>query len=137
MNRPAGRRGIVVQQYPTASLDGPDNIRLVAGRIAAMADASRGLVVVVQPMDTTNGGLIGLARATCPAPDGREMDMLLATAEQICIALLAMALIEQGYEAVSFTGDEAGIVTTLCHTKARILRVCPKRVLAALEKARS
>jgi aspartate kinase len=64
------------------------------------------------------------------------MDMLLATAEQICIALLAMALINQGCEAVSFTGDEAGIVTSLCHTKARILRVCPKRVQAALEEGK-
>jgi aspartate kinase len=64
------------------------------------------------------------------------MDMLLATAEQVCIALLAMALIEQGSEAVSFTGHEAGIVTTPCHTKARILRVCPKRVRAALEEGK-
>jgi aspartate kinase len=136
MNRSAVRRGIVVQQYPTASLDSPDDVRSVARRIAAIADASMGLVVVVQPMETTNEGLIGLARATSRAPDSREMDMLLATAEQICIALLAMALIEQGYEAVSFTGDEAGIVTSLCHTRARILRVCPKRVQAALEEGK-
>lgn len=136
VDRSAGRRGIVVQQYPTESLDGPDNIRSVARRIGAMAETSKGLVVVVQPRDTTNESLIGLARATSRAPDRREMDMLLATGEQICIALLAMAVIEQGYEAVSFTGDEAGIVTTLWHTRARILRVCPKRVRAALEEGK-
>src|SRR5882672_1064504 len=85
-------------------------------------------------MGDTNAQLRELAGATSARPDRRELDVLLSTGEQICMALLAIALIEAGQDAISFTGEQAGIVTTPGHTGARVLGVFPRRVRVALRE---
>jgi aspartate kinase len=87
-------------------------------------------------MGHTTDKLIALARAVGDCTPEREMDMLLATGEQVSIALLSMALNGMGYPAVSLTGSQAGIVTDGTHTRARILRVNPERIVQELERGR-
>jgi aspartate kinase len=90
-------------------------------------------VVVVSAMGKTTDGLIGLAQQITTSADPREMDMLLATGEQVTIALLAMALQTLGVKARSFTGAQAGMRTDAAHTKARITRIDAWRVRQALD----
>src|SRR5881396_1545195 len=123
---------LVVQKYGGSSVADDEKIRNVARRVAASAPG-RELVVVVSAMGKTTDHLVGLAHQVSPAPDPREMDMLLATGEQVTIALLAMALQAQGFKARSFTGAQAGMRTDRGHTKARIAQISAERVRAALE----
>src|SRR5207249_6320843 len=97
---------LVVQKYGGSSVADDEKIRNVARRVAASAPG-RELVVVVSAMGKTTDHLVGLAHQVSPAPDPREMDMLLATGEQVTIALLAMALQALGLRARSFTGFQA------------------------------
>jgi aspartate kinase len=123
---------LIVQKYGGSSVADVAKIQSVARRIA---DSARGhhVVVVVSAMGKTTDGLLGLAHQLAPAPDPREMDMLLATGEQVTIALLAMALQALGFKARSFTGAQAGLRTDRAHTKARIARITADRVRAALD----
>src|SRR5437773_5885096 len=123
---------LVVQKYGGSSVADDEKIRNVARRVAASAPG-RELVVVVSAMGKTTDHLVGLAHQLAPAPDPREMDMLLATGEQVTIALLAMALQALGFKARSFTGAQAGLRTDRAHTKARIARITADRVRAALD----
>jgi aspartate kinase len=91
------------------------------------------MVVVVSAMGKTTDGLLGLARQITDAPDLREMDMLLATGEQVTIALLTLALHALGFKARSFTGAQAGLRTDRSHTQARIAQITAERVQAALD----
>src|SRR5205085_1969947 len=91
------------------------------------------LVVVVSAMGKTTDSLVNLASKITPNPDPREVDMLLATGEQVTIALLAMALHGLGLKARSLTGPQAGLRTDRAHTKARITRITPERARGALE----
>src|SRR5438034_2449488 len=109
---------LVVQKYGGSSVADDEKIRNVARRVAASAPG-RELVVVVSAMGKTTDHLVGLAHQVSPAPDPREMDMLLATGEQVTIALLAMALQALGLRARSFTGFQAAIRTDRAHTRAR------------------
>jgi aspartate kinase len=109
-----------------------DKIRNVARRVAESAPGNQ-MVVVVSAMGKTTDGLLGLARQLSPTPDPREMDMLLATGEQVTIALLAIALQSLGFKARSFTGPQAGLRTDRAHTAARITRIAADRVRAALD----
>jgi aspartate kinase len=95
--------------------------------------AGNQLVVVVSAMGKTTDSLVNLAHQITPAPDPREMDMLLATGEQVTIALLAMALQDLGVKARSFTGFQAAIRTDCGHTKARITQITAERVRQALD----
>src|SRR5213594_1786178 len=127
------RMALIVQKYGGSSVADPEKILNVARRVA---DATRGghrLVVVVSAMGKTTDGLIALAHRISPAPDAREMDMLLATGEQVTIALLAMALNALGFKARSFTGPQVGMRTDTAHTKARITRINAERARAALD----
>src|SRR5712691_1337467 len=127
------RMALIVQKYGGSSVADPEKILNVARRVA---DATRGghrLVVVVSAMGKTTDGLIALAHRISPAPDAREMDMLLATGEQVTIALLAMALHTLGFKARSFTGAQVGLLTDAAHTKARIKKIGCERARAALE----
>src|SRR5262245_259312 len=123
---------LIVQKYGGSSVADAGKIANVARRVA---DDARGnqIVVVVSAMGKTTDGLVALASQITPTPDARVMDMLLATGEQVTIALLAMALQRVGLTARSFTGPQVGIRTDAAHTKARITRINAERVRAALD----
>src|SRR5437660_444347 len=94
--------------------------------------AGNQVIVVVSARGDTTDELIELAREISEKPPAREMDMLLATGEQISIALLAMAIQELGERAISFTGTQVGIVTDSTHTKARIKNISTARMRQAV-----
>jgi len=123
---------LIVQKYGGSSVADVEKVKSVARRVAA-ATAGNQLIVVVSAMGKTTDSLIGLANQVVPAPDPREMDMLLATGEQVTIALLAMALQGLGLRARSFTGAQAGLRTDDAHTKARITQITAERVRRALD----
>ena len=120
--------GLVVQKYGGSSVADAERIRRVAERIVATKKAGNDVVVIVSAMGDTTDELIDLAKQIVPAPDGREFDMLLTAGERISMALLAMAINSLGYKAESFTGSQAGVLTTSVHNKARIVNVTPGRV---------
>jgi aspartate kinase len=123
---------LVVQKYGGSSVADAEKIKNVARRVAEHARRDQ-LVVVVSAMGKTTDGLLVLANHVTSVPDAREMDMLLATGEQVTIALLAMALQGLGLKARSFTGPQVGIRTDTTHRQARITRITTERVRAALD----
>ncbi|MEK7770096.1 MAG: aspartate kinase [candidate division NC10 bacterium] len=123
---------LIVQKYGGSSVADPEKIKSVARRVAESAAQGHRVVVVVSAMGKTTDALVALAAAITPTPDPREMDMLLATGEQVTIGLLAMALQSIGYPACSFTGPQVGLITDEVHTKARIRRISAERIGAAL-----
>jgi aspartate kinase len=127
---------ILVQKYGGTSVNGPDRIRAVARRIAGARAAGDDVVVVVSAMGDTTDELIALAHRVSPAPNRREMDMLLTTGERVSMALLAMALHDLGVEAISFTGSQSGILTDAAHSNARIVAIRPERIRAELSRHR-
>ena len=124
---------VIVQKYGGTSVGNPDRIKNVARRVFATQQGGNKVVAVVSAMSGETDSLIKLAREVHPDPNGREMDVLLATGEQTTIALLAMALHALGAKAVSLTGAQAGIVTDGIHTKAKIAHITPKRVHELLD----
>src|SRR6267142_571589 len=123
---------LIVQKYGGSSVADVEKIKNVARRVVESAGGNQ-LVVVVSAMGKTTDGLVNLAHQIAPVPDPREMDMLLATGEQVTIALLAMALHGLGFKARSFTGAQAGLRTDRGHTKARVAQITAERVRAALD----
>jgi aspartate kinase len=119
---------LLVQKFGGTSVADVERIQAVAQRIAASRQAGNDLVIVVSAMGHTTDELTGLARAISSNPPQREMDMLLATGEQVSIALLAMALNALGVPAVSMTGPQVGILTESAHGRARILEVRTDRL---------
>jgi len=126
----------IVQKYGGTSVGTPERIRAVASRIVATRESGSSVVAVVSAMGDVTDELVALAAAVDPEPPEREMDMLLATGEQVSIALLAMAIHALGHEAISFTGPQVGIVTDHGHTKAKIIEVRADRVREALDAGR-
>ncbi len=126
--------GLVVQKYGGSSVADADCIKRVAKRIADTRRAGNEVVVVVSAMGDTTDELIDLAQQVSPLPEGRELDMLLTAGERISMALLAMAIGTLGYEARSFTGSQAGVITDRVHNKARIIDVTPGRIRSALDE---
>ncbi|MGH2808892.1 MAG: aspartate kinase [Actinomycetota bacterium] len=124
---------LVVQKYGGTSVGDAERIRRVATRVVRDVDAGKQVCVVVSAMGHTTDELVDLAAQISPAPHARELDMLLSAGERISMALLSMAIIDLGKEAISFTGSQAGIVTDTVHGKARIVDIRAKRVLEALE----
>lgn len=92
------------------------------------------IVVVVSAMGQTTNKLMELAYSIHPKPPSRELDMLVTAGERVSMSLLAMALDMRGIKAQSFTGSQAGIVTTEAHTDAEILELRPQRVIKALDQ---
>jgi aspartate kinase len=127
---------VVVQKFGGSSVATTERILAVARRIIVTKEDGNSVVAVVSAMGDVTDDLLELAAAISSAPPEREMDMLLATGEQVTIALLAMAIHSLGHEAISFTGAQAGIVTESGHTKARIAEVRADRVSQALEAGR-
>ena len=128
---------IVVAKYGGSSLATPEHIRSVADTLAAEQSDGAQRVVVVSAMGDSTDDLLALAGAvTKGIPDARELDLLLATGEQISAALLVMALHERGIEAVSLTGPQAGIQTDGMHGRARITGIEPERIQRELDAGR-
>jgi len=124
---------LIVQKYGGSSVADPEKIKNVARRVAASAAEGHRVVVVVSAMGKTTDELVTLAAAVTPTPDPREMDMLLATGEQVTIGLLAMALQSLDCPACSLTGPQSGLYTDEAHTRARITRIAAERIKGALE----
>jgi aspartate kinase len=127
---------LVVQKYGGSSVADLERLRRVAGLVAARRRAGDEVVVVVSAMGDTTDELLALAKQVSAAPPRRELDMLLSAGERIAMALVAMALHEQGVEAKSFTGSQAGILTDESHASARIVEVRPLRVREELARGR-
>lgn len=127
---------LLVQKYGGTSVGTPERIHRVAERIAATRRAGTDLVVVVSAMGDATDDLIELARKVSDRSHPRELDMLLTAGERISMALVAMAVIDRGQEAVSFTGSQSGIVTDTSHTQAKILEVKADRIREELKRGR-
>jgi aspartate kinase len=126
--------GLIVQKYGGSSVSNAEAMKRVASRIVATKKAGHQVVVVVSAMGDTTDELIDLANQITPLPAGRELDMLLTAGERISMALLAMAIKNLGFEALSFTGSQAGVITDSKHGKARIIDVTPGRIQEALKQ---
>ena len=127
---------LLMQKFGGTSVGSVERIQAVAERIGRCRDAGDAVVVVVSAMGHTTDELTGLAAAISASPPQREMDMLLASGEQVSIALLAMALNERGIAAVSMTGPQVGIVTESTHGRARILEIRTDRIRNHLDEGR-
>ena len=123
---------LIVQKYGGSSVADVARIKRVARRIIAAKRKGNKLVVVVSALGDTTDELLDLAKKITHEPQERELDMLLATGEQVSVALLAMAIHHEGVKAVSFTGPQVGIITDRFHTKARILHITTDRIREAL-----
>lgn len=130
--------GLIVQKFGGTSVGDAARIRNVAARIAREKRQGSDVVVVVSAMGDSTDDLIDLARSVTRDPrrrHPREMDMLLTTGERVCMALLAMAIRDQGVEAISLTGSQAAIITDTMHTGARIQEIRATRVREELERS--
>src|SRR5688500_8556031 len=131
--------GLIVQKFGGTSVANAERIHRAARRAVAAKLAGNHVVVVVSAMGDTTDDLIKLAEDVCSfggcdkSPPKREMDQLLATGEQVTIALMAMAIHAQGHEAISFTGGQIGLVTDDAFTKARIQSINKQRILEQVE----
>jgi aspartate kinase len=129
-------KGLVVQKYGGSSVANVERIQRVAQRVVSYSKKGYDLVVVVSALGDTTDELIELADKINPHPCEREMDMLLSTGEQISVALLAMAIHKLGFEAISFTGAQVGIITDSSHTRARIIKINVDKIKEELKKDR-
>lgn len=127
---------LIVQKYGGSSVADVDKLKKIASMIAAVKKQGIDVVVVVSAMGKTTNQLIEMAKAISPNPPRREMDMLLSTGERTSMALLCIALHEEGIESISLTGSQAGIITNDRHNDARVIEVRPIRVLDELEKGK-
>jgi len=127
---------LVVQKYGGTSVAGPERIKKVARRIIETKKKGNRVVIVVSAPGDTTDKLIETAQEISPSPPEREMDMLLATGEQMSIALLAMAINALGEKAVSLTGGQVGIVTDETFTKAKIKKIDTRKIEKELAKDR-
>ena len=124
--------GLIVQKYGGTSVGDAERIKSVAERIVSTARSGNQVCVVVSAMGHSTDELVSLAAQVSDDPNPREMDMLLTAGERISMALLSMVISDLGYESISFTGSQAGIVTDTTHGRARILEVKGDRVRQAL-----
>ncbi len=127
---------ILVQKYGGSSVATPELIKNVARRVVARHRQGQAVVVVVSAMGKTTDGLVTLSREITLHPERREMDMLLHAGEIISTALVAMAIAQEGVPSISFTGQQAGMLTDASHTQARILSVDGGRIHEELKNGR-
>ncbi|MDH6597956.1 aspartate kinase [Bacillus aerius] len=120
--------GLIVQKFGGTSVGSTEKIRNAAERVIAEREAGNDVVVVVSAMGKSTDVLVDLAKELTDDPSKREMDMLLTTGEQVTISLLAMALQAKGYDAISFTGWQAGVKTEKVHGNARIVDIDEARI---------
>src|SRR5665647_2528128 len=124
---------LIVQKYGGTSVANPERIRSVARRVARYKALGHQVVVVVSAMSGETNKLINLAKEIMAEPDPRELDVMVATGEQVTIALTAMAIMDLGIKAISYTGTQVPIWTNDAHTKARILDIDDKKIHADLD----
>jgi aspartate kinase len=127
---------LIVQKFGGTSVGTTERIKSVAQRIAKFLTHGHQLVVVVSAMSGETNRLLALAKELQPEPDPRELDVVLATGEQVTIGLLCMALIERGIKARSYTGGQVCILTDSAYTKARILKIDEESMRADLAQGR-
>ncbi|MDQ3448156.1 MAG: aspartate kinase [Chloroflexota bacterium] len=125
---------LIVQKYGGTSVADVERIRAVARRVVETAGGGHQVCVVVSAMGDTTDELLGLAASVARLPHPRELDMLLSAGERISMALLAMAVNELGREAVSLSGQQAGVVTDTRHGNARIVDIRAQRLRETLER---
>jgi aspartate kinase len=125
---------LIVQKYGGTSVGDVERIKRVARRVVQAKAEGHDLVVVVSAMAGETDRLLGLAAQVSDAPDERELDVIVATGEQISIGLLSLAIQQQGCRARSFTGSQVRIQTDAAHTKAKIVSVEADRVRLALRE---
>ncbi len=125
---------LVVQKYGGSSIADIECIRRVARRVVATRAAGNRVVVVVSAMGHTTDALTRLARQITPSPQRRELDMLLTAGEREAMALVSLAILNEGLEAVSFTGSQVGIITDRFHSDARIEEIRGDRLRRALRR---
>ncbi len=124
---------LIVQKYGGTSVGSPERIRNVAKRVAKFRAQGHQVVVVVSAMSGETNRLIALAREIQARPDPRELDVMVSTGEQVTIALLAMALMEIGIKAKSYTGAQVRVLTDSAFTKARIVSIDEEKMRADLD----
>ncbi len=128
---------LIVQKYGGTSVGSLDRIRNVAARIKRTRDEGNQVVAVVSAMSGVTDGLLKMAHELSPTPSERELDVLVSTGEQQSIALVTMALQDQGVEAASITGRQAGISTTGSHTRGRIQDIDPSMMRGFLDEGKA
>lgn len=119
---------LIVQKYGGSCLATPEKVKAVAQQVAQLYHQGHSLIVVVSAMGKTTDHLVDLAYQVSSQPNRRELDMLLTTGERISMSLLSMALVDLGCSAISFTGSQAGVLTTHSHSNARIVNIKPIRL---------
>jgi aspartate kinase len=124
---------LIVQKYGGTSVANPERIKNVARRVARFRQQGHQVVVVVSAMSGETDRLIKLAKEIQAQPDPRELDVMVSTGEQVTIGMLAMALIDIGIPAKSYTGSQVRILTDEAHTKARILEIDEERMRSDLD----
>ena len=129
--------GIIVQKFGGTSVADATKVKNVAKRIVRTQEEGHQVAVVVSAMGDTTDRLTFLAHEISANPPDRELAMLLSTGEQVSIALLAMAVTELGYQAISLTGTQVGIVTGGFYSEARIQHINDSRILSELDKEKS
>lgn len=127
---------LIVQKYGGTSVGTVEKIENVADKVIATKQAGNDVIVVVSAMSGETNRLIDLAKKISPNPDLREYDVLVATGEQVTIALLSIALIKRGHAARSYTGSQVRIRTDSAYTKARIMEIDEQRVRQDLKEGR-
>ncbi len=127
---------IAVMKFGGSSVANPEKIIYVAEKVVATKKKGYDVVVVVSAMGDTTDNLLSLARSVNPNPHRRELDMLLSVGERISMTLLSMAIGKLGYDAISLTGSQSGIITNDSHNNARIIEIRPFRITDELEKGK-
>ena len=125
---------LIIQKYGGTSVGTPERIRAVARRVARYKSLGHQVVVVVSAMSGETNRLIGLAKEIMEEPDTRELDVMVSTGEQVSIGMTALALIDLGIKAKSYTGSQVKILTDDAHTKARILKIDHNNIQEDLDK---
>ncbi|WP_318614343.1 aspartate kinase [Sporosarcina sp. YIM B06819] len=123
----------IVMKFGGTSVANPERIARAAKLVIEEVNRGKQVAVIVSAMGKTTDELLSLAKEVNPAAGRRELDMLLATGEQVTASLLAMAIAAQGVEAYSYTGWQAGVMTESVHGNARIEQVKADRIVSALE----
>ena len=127
---------LIVQKYGGTSVGTVERIQAVVKRVIRTVKEGNSVVMVVSAMGKSTDGLVKLATEISENPSRREMDMLLATGEQVSMALVSMALQEAGQPAISLTGAQVGIITEANHTRARILNIQTARLKKHLSEGK-
>ena len=125
---------LIVQKYGGTSVGTPERIRAVARCVARYKSLGHQVVVVFSAMSGETNRLISLAKEIMEEPDPRELDVMVSTGEQVSIGMTALALIDLGIKAKSYTGSQVKILTDDAHTKARILKIDHNNIQDDLDK---